>query len=128
MDQKYAYLGVGLKFPVVIDQFGRPEMVSGIDLVRQSIIEILCTILKTRYFLPEFGSRVNFALFLQNTDVLQGVLSNYIHTALGDWEKRITVSTITVVSDSPEKLLLRVNYKILQSNEFDTFDFPFFKN
>lgn len=128
MDQKDAYLGVGLKFPVEIDQFGKPKMIRGTELVRQSIIEILCTVLKTRYFLPEFGSRVNNAIFLPNSDLLQAVLSNYIYTALGDWEKRISINSIDVISDSPEKIMTRVKYTILQSNEFDTFDFPFFKN
>ena len=118
------YIGTGLAFPLQITDTGGVALVSGKELIRQSIKIILGTTQGTRYFLGEFGSQIEKVLFQPNDEVLQSLLQTMIREALKTWEPRIAVTTITFeksVGGTPHSNMLRcfVYYNILNSNITD---------
>lgn len=122
-----AYLGVALKFPIEINEFGTPNLVTGRDAVRQSIVNILSTPYGSRYFQPSYGSQVSELIFQPNDEILKSLLINYISSALAQWEKRIKVQMVTVEIPFPAQADCNISYKILQSSEVDSFIFPFYR-
>ena len=121
-----AYLGQGLAMPLVLRQ-GAVDTISDIPLIEQSIITILNTPKGSRFFLPEFGSRLKELLFEPNDDVLQDLLRFFVFEALRDWEKRAEFVDIVFDKPSEDVLNCEIKYRILQSNEINSFIYPFYR-
>lgn len=119
------YLGSGIKHPLALNR-GRIAVSTGAELIEQSIMIILETPRGQRFMLPEFGSRLSELLFEPNDEVLADMLSYFIHEALGDWEKRIKVLGVKVSMDG-DLTNCNISYKILQSNEIESFIYPFYR-
>lgn len=119
------YLGTGIKHPLALSR-GSIVVARDVDLVQQSITIILETPKGQRFFLPEFGSRLSELLFEPNDSVLADMLSYFIYEALGDWEKRIKVLGVKVNTDTAVATC-NISYKILQSNEIESFIYPFYR-
>lgn len=126
MEKKDSYLGVGLQFPVLIDGSGNPSYIAGKDLVRQSVLEILKTGVRTRFMLPDYGSQFSLFLFDQNDSVLREALVQAAFDAL-QWEKRIKLKNVFVSTNNIERIDLTLVYIILQSQDTDTLIAPFYK-
>ena len=128
MPEEDVFLGTAIKFPIEINQFGRAELAVGKDAVKQSIVAVLSTPINTRFFLPEYGSRLHEALFEPDDDVLVSLLRLFIFEAIRDWEKRVKFINVDF-EFVPDEALLNVipQYKILASNEIDSFVFPFYR-
>lgn len=122
-----SYLGVALKFPIDINQFGTPNLVFGRDAVNQSIVDILSTPYGTRYFQATYGSKLSQLYFVQNDSILKSLLINYISDALGNWEKRIQVLGVSVNIPQPSQADCNISYKILQSSQVDSFIYPYYR-
>lgn len=120
------YLGRGLQYPVTLPN-GRGLLVSDTTLINQSIYIILSTPKGTRFMLPEFGSRSTEILFEPNDEVLYDLLTLFISEALEEWEKRIKVLKVVCTSDSETVVMCEVVYKILASNEIESYIYPFYK-
>lgn len=122
-----SYLGVALQYPILINQFGTASLVYGRDAVRQSIVDILSTTYGSRYFQPTYGSEINELIFHQNDEILKSLLINKISSALAQWEKRIQVLNVQPIIEGVAQVNCNINYKILQSAEFDSFIYPFYR-
>lgn len=122
------YLGSTIGFPVEFNDYGRPVIAAGVDTIPQSINMILLTPKGSRYFLPEYGSDLHLILFQPNDQVLSNLLYYTISEALDTWEKRIKVTDITFDFSDPSKVDCEIFYKILKSNEFQSFIFPFYRD
>ena len=97
----------------------------GIPSVEQSIIELLNTPVGSKFFLPEYGSRVSELLFEPNDDVLDSLLDAFIFQAVGKWETRVKmVSTESVRLD--EYVAVTITYRVMASNEINSFVYPFY--
>lgn len=122
------YLGKTIGFPIVIDQYGRPQLIEGVDIIPQSIEMILNTAKGSRFFVAQYGSDVDLLMFSPNDEVLQSLLFTIINDALDIWEKRIKVLDITFNLDpsQPAKLDCVIQYLIIKSNVDNTFVYPFY--
>jgi uncharacterized protein len=122
----FEYLGQGVQYPLSLTN-GRVDLVSTTDLIEQSIRDILSTHYGTRFFLPEYGSRLEELLFIPNDDALLVLARRFCIDALEKWEKRIRVADVESRSE-PDKIELVINYQIKGQSEVNTFIYPFYKN
>ena len=59
---------------------------SGLERINQSINHILSTRIGTRFFLPEFGSKLYTLIFEPNDFILYDLIKRYVKEALEKWE------------------------------------------
>lgn len=77
--------------------------------------------------LGDYGSRLEEVLFEQNDEVLQSMLRLFIYEAIRDWEKRVRFEDVEFERVSPDRVNCIISYKILKSNEIDSFVYPFYQ-
>lgn len=124
-DMASNYLGTGLSHPLIVEQ-GKGLTVSDQRLIEQSIAIILETPKGTRFFLPDFGSRLSELLFEPNDEVVADLLKFFIDEAISEWERRIKIERIdTEIKETT--INCNIQYRILQSNEVKSFIYPFYK-
>lgn len=123
------YLGVGIKYPYSIDQFGSIELQSDVALIQQSIIRILDTLVGSQFFNRSFGSYIRSLIFEPNDNVLVSLLDFHVTDAIDKWEKRVETTGVIIESSdtNPSLVNVRVEYRILASNEIDSFIYPFYR-
>lgn len=119
------YLGIGLKSPLLLVN-GKVQMVNQTDLITQSITDILTTEQGSRFMLGYYGSRLHMLYFEPNDIVLKGLLYTLVKEALDMWEKRIEFQSLECVQEN-DRVDCSITYRVLQSNEVDTFIFPFYR-
>lgn len=120
------YLGQGIKFPDRLVN-GKRSLVNDKELVEQSIKIILDTPKGHRFMLPEFGSRLHELIFEPNDDVLKDLMAYFIYEAITTWEKRVQYVKTEFEKPAPDTLNCIVYYSILQSNEINSFVYPFYR-
>ena len=122
------YLGQGTTYPTALVN-GKSLLINDRNLVEQSIKIILGTPRGSRFMLPEFGSRLNELLFEQNDEVLEDLITYFIYEALTMWEKRVKFVGVVFKRDQNDESVLYcdIRYRILQSNDIDSFIYPFYK-
>lgn len=119
------YLGVGLEFPLNLVN-GSANLVRDSKLIENSIKDILNTPKGTRFFLPQYGSRLRELTFEPNDDILIDLMNLFIIEAITKWEKRVSVDEVTF--DVEESVVYcTIKCDILNKNEVDTFIFPFYR-
>lgn len=124
-------IGQGIDFPFRFDNSKTvgsiPQSNAG-ERINDSIHLILGTRIGERMFNPEFGSRLPELVFEPNDDILQRLLVFYTEDALKRWEKRIEILAVTVLRDldaDPNKLGVRIEYRIRNSHVRGSYVFPF---
>ena len=84
--------------------FGGPQKILSrqVDdkLIKNDILQLLLTVPGERVMRPDFGVHLRSFLFEQNTDSDLSILENEIAQAITEYEKRVTVENVTVVSDT----------------------------
>lgn len=120
-----AYLGTGIKYPLLL-KGGAIQLQDGDKLIEQSIITILNTPKGSRFFLPEYGSRIKELIFETNDDILEDLLRVFIYEAIRDWEKRAEFVGVSFTR-GVDVTNCTIAYRILPSNEVNSFIYPFYK-
>lgn len=120
-----SYLGVGIKYPIQIVN-GKPALSYGEDNIKQSLFQLLSTPVGSRLFLPEYGSRLDEALFEQNDEVLKALLQMFIVEAIELWERRIKLKKVSYTQEN-NVILCEITYNVLASNEINSFVYPFYR-
>lgn len=126
-DDPRAYLGVGWSFPVKPVNGGlayaRYE-----DAVEQAISLVLLTARKERVMLPEFGAGARSFVFEPNSPATCRLVEDAVRKALTDWEPRIDLKRVEAVAagDTPDLLLVHVDYVVRATNTFYNRVYPFF--
>ena len=128
MTQDEILLGKGLIFPITLDDNGRATIHSGEELIRSSIKNIIAFIIGDRFFLREFGANTANLLDELNTELLADVLQVQLSKAINTYEKRVEKLAISVAGDGGSKLNIRISYTIRQTQKFDSFIAPFYKD
>lgn len=123
----YNYLGTTVVFPIQVTGTGKVATVTGIEAVRQSIVSILTTPIGSVFMLRGYGSRITELTFEPNDDVLKDLLRLFIYEALQAWEKR-TEFRSAEFNFSGAKVDITIKHRIIQSNEVDSFVFPFYRS
>ena len=119
------FLGRGVTLPIEMSN-GRWQIQTGISLIRPSIQMVLRWLVGTRFFLAEFGSKVEELLEEPNDDVLKQVAYAVIAEAIQNWEKRVELVDIEIIRPNFYSLDLKMTYRIIASKKIDSFVFPFY--
>jgi len=120
------FLGRGITLPLRLEN-GKVPIDSGVQLIRSSIKMIIAWPFGTRFFLNEFGSKVEELVEEPNDDVLRNVAYEFIAESLARWEKRIELIDVSI--DRPNdmgSLNLSIIYRIISSQKTDILTFPFY--
>lgn len=129
MTNQDKFLGKGLTFPLQLDDSGKVVISGGSELIKSSIYNIVNWPYRHRYFLEEYGCRIDELLEEPNDSISFNLARRYIVDALNAWEKRIDIipSNISVQRSTDIALYLRLDYTIVATKEQETFIFPFYK-
>jgi phage baseplate assembly protein W len=117
-------LGTNLAFPLVLDDKGELELVSGAEGIKQDIIDILTTKLGTRPFLGQYGSRIHELRNILNANILRSIATSYIYEALLQ-EKRIRFNSVEI-EQQDSRFSAVVYYTIIASTKTDSVIVPFY--
>ena len=126
MESQDKYLGVAIKYPLQLVG-GRPVYTSnGREVIEEAISSLLSTVRGSRFFLPEWGSRLEEAIGEQADSVLESLLRMFIDESITTWEKRVNFEDVTF-DFKTDVVNCKITYRVLASNEIDSFIYPFYK-
>ncbi len=113
--------GRGISFPPRIGPDGRMAWSSGSQNIRESIQIILLTEALERLMLPEFGGGLRSFLFKPNVVTVHRLMEERIAQALGRWEPRISVESISIRpdDDNQEVAFITIRYKLVATQATD---------
>ncbi len=122
------FLGKGITFPIVLFN-GAPEIISGPELIKSSLMSILSWQYGTRYFLAEYGSLLEILLLEPNDFILKQLLRRFVIEAISKWEKRVQVipENTVIIDVTPYKVNVQIAYIIRGTTSEDSFIFPFYR-
>jgi phage baseplate assembly protein W len=123
------FLGTGWAFPVGVDARGRIALTRRERDVEEAMMMILLTPVGQRVMRPDFGCRIHELVFAPNDASTEGLAVYYVEEALARWEPRISLREVTASADpnSPERLLVHIDYEIKASYDRRTLVFPFYR-
>jgi len=113
----------GLIFPIQIAD-GKAKIVTGVDLIKSSIIIILSWPTFTRYFQNLFGSRIMETLEEPNDNILISLAEGFVVDAINDWEPRITLTSKNIVRTSPTSLQINLTYLVKELGIQESLSYP----
>lgn len=123
------YLGQGIKYPHVINIFGRIDYESDVALIKQSLAILFETPLGTEFYREHYGSDIRLAMFEQNDSITKSLLDYYLVDAIARWERRINVIDVEyeTIGSQPDLINCRIVFQVRQSSEIDSFIYPFYR-
>lgn len=113
-------LGRALKWPLEIVD-GKAIYVENLDLLKQSIRIILNWYFGTRFYLGEFGSKLERLLEEPNNSVLKASIDYEMGQALTRWEPRVKVIKTQLQIVSQDAITISITYQINKTNLVDVF-------
>lgn len=123
---EYSYIGTAIRKPLVLTQ-GRVTTVSGLSVLEQSIVDILTTPVGSKFFLPEYGSRLHELIFEPSDTVLFALFKQLVREAISKWETRVDfVDGQFVINE--DRIECNITYRVLPTNEINSFVFPYYTN
>jgi phage baseplate assembly protein W len=113
--------GRGISFPPRIGPEGRMAWSVGGQNIREAIRIILLTETEERLMLPEFGGGLQSFLFEPNTTATHRLIQERITQALGRWEPRIAIESITVEAhpQDAEAAVATIAYRLVATGVSD---------
>lgn len=121
------FIGKGLIFPIQLVN-GKPPLDSGYNLIRASIITILSFQIGNRFFLSEFGSRMEELIEEPNDEILDNLINSFVVGAVTRWEKRIAQISAEIDHVDDHTIFVSLTYQVLNTNTSDNFIWPFYKS
>ena len=123
------FLGTGWAFPPRVDARGRIMLARQERDIEEAIRIILLTPKGQRVMRPEFGCRIHDLAFAPGNSTLLGLASYYVEEALAMWEPRIRVEDVNarLDPDSPERMLIDIQYSIKATHDRRSLVFPFYR-
>jgi phage baseplate assembly protein W len=123
------FLGSGWAFPVGVDARGRIALSRRERDIEEAIVMILLTPKGQRVMRPDFGCQIHDLVFAPNDASTAGLASFYVEDALAMWEPRIRVLSVRAApdSESPERLLVHIDYEVKATYDRRTLVFPFYR-
>lgn len=123
------FLGVGVGFPVSLDDEGALNRAKYDESVRQAIWIILGTAKGERVMRPDFGCGIYDLVFEMRSPATAGRISQTVQADLLKFEPRIDVLNVQVIPQSDrdgEKLLISVDYQVRATNNVFNLVYPFY--
>jgi phage baseplate assembly protein W len=123
-----SFIGRGFSWPMEVDHTGSIRLTTTVEDVERSMRIILMTAPGERVMRPRFGCEIWDLVFEPVTQGLFGLIANAVFQALGQWEPRIEVDTVTPVEDPDDPSLVQVNvsYRMRDTNDPRNLVFPFY--
>lgn len=123
-----AYLGTGWSFPVRVTSGGALATSSEEVRVKEAIWVVLATDQGERQMRPAFGCGVHALVFAPNNPQTHADVAARVRDALSAYLPRVEIADVRVEADEgePNRLLIRVDYRVPQHNSFGNVVFPFY--
>jgi len=124
------FTGQGFKFPVRLNGRGGFSYVSSEQSIAESIWIIISTPLRSRVMEPEFGCNIHDFVFAPNNPNTIASIVHSVQKALVRYEARIDVLDVQATShpESPNVLLVNVDYRVRANNAARNLVYPFYIN
>lgn len=120
-------LGIGLGYPVSVDETGSFALAAYEESVRQSVWIILGTAKGERVMRPDFGCGIYDLVFDINSAATAGSVAQAVRDALLVFEPRIDVVDVTVApDDGGAVLLISIDYQVRATNNAFNLVYPFY--
>ncbi len=122
------FLGIGWKFPIQVTPTGGIATASEEQRIEEAILIILSTAPGERLMLPDFGCGIHDLVFSPNDTSTVTKIVDHVRRALVDYEPRIDVLDVSaqVSEGQPNLLLIRIDYRIRDTNSMKNLVYPFF--
>ncbi|WP_237562144.1 GPW/gp25 family protein [Glutamicibacter soli] len=123
-------IGTGWSFPIRVTSRGTLEFSDGPELIAQAIWLVLSTPRRSRVMLPEFGCAIHDLVFAPDSPGSRTLVEDVVRQALTRWEPRIDVLKVTATAhaDTPNMLLIEVDYRIRANNAELNMVYPLYLN
>ncbi len=93
----------------------------------QSIEIILLTEQGTRFFMPQFGSRLHLLLFEMNEELTEDLAKIIVREAIETWEDRVELLRVDIANDDEYTdqgiFVVRPNLLIIEDRSVGSFDY-----
>lgn len=123
-----SYIGRGISYPHDVDTYGRIKLATGLELIRQSVYDVIDTPVGSLEMNPLYGSHIHELIHEPNDDILQSLLEYFVREAITKWEKRVSYrNTLFEFTTQPEVVNMLVHYDIVSINQEDNFVYPFYR-
>jgi len=120
------FMGQGLTFPIKLNIKGRPNIVSGKELLESSLSQILSWNLGTRFMLGEYGTKLEQLLQEPNDAIAQSLVKHYTVEVISLWEKRLEVLDVILLIKQDNLLSIQISYIVKSTKLEDSFVFPYY--
>lgn len=100
----------GIAYPFIKDSTGVPAQVTDLDLIRQSVEQIIVTPRFSRVMRPNVGASVNGYIFENNDDTLRTMIEMDVRALLQANEPRIANVQVKVTSDGNNGAIAEISY------------------
>lgn len=122
------FLGTGWAFPVRVNPHGGLSYARGEADIEQAIWIILGTAPGERPMRPDFGCGIHDLVFAPNNPATRGAVAGDVRRALTRYEPRIDLTEVRVeaTADAPERLLIKVDYRVRATNAHHSLVYPFY--
>jgi uncharacterized protein len=122
------FLGRGWKFPLQVTPTGGIATATAEQRMEEAILLILSTGRGERVMLPDFGCGIHDLVFAPNDSSTVSKIVDSVRRSLVAFEPRIDVLDVTAetTDGQPNLLLIRVDYRIRDTNSMKNLVYPFF--
>jgi phage baseplate assembly protein W len=122
------FLGTGWKFPLQVTPTGGIATATAEQRIEEAILLILSTGRGERVMLPGFGCGIHDLVFAPNDSSTVSKIVDSVRRSLVAYEPRIDVLDVTAetTDGQPNLLLIRVDYRIRDTNSMKNLVYPFF--
>ena len=137
LSEKYEkIIGVGFSFPFHfsgnggVAKQGNNGFDSSIEKIRESLFQILGTILKERFIRRDFGNELHNLLFEGIDPFLLSRMRQFVIVGILKYEKRINVVNIDIINRNENSGLVEINvdFVVRQTNQSGNIVYPFYLN
>lgn len=119
------FIGRGITFPIKLEN-GKPPIDGGKKLIEASLRDILAWVLGTRFFLGEYGGKIEYLLQEPDNAVSAALLRYYSVAVVKLWEKRVENIKVRIIRREPGKMLIRLEYRITNTQISGAFIYPYY--
>jgi phage baseplate assembly protein W len=126
MSNQDKFIGKGLVFPIQLDSTGKPPLVGGMELLESSIRTIMSWYIGTRFFLGEFGSRLEDLLQEPNDLITQSLVEYFTAEVISKWEKRLKILEVDIINRDEYILNIIIKYEVVSTKQQNSFIYPYY--
>jgi len=120
------FIGKGLIFPIKLNSGGKPDISGDSQLLEASLRNILSWTTGTRFFLGEYGTRLEQLLQEPNDLVTEVLVKHFTVEVVEQWDKRLEILEVKLERRSEISLHIRINFRVKNTKIENSFIFPYY--